>query len=169
MEFNGFDDILRACGYDPEHMQNEDGNYNFSDDENVNCSDIPGGFQKLYPELFVLIGEVLGNVISKKLPSNVQNSFGNWLQLVGQVILTYNAQQQYFQGGPGRYFSPKYYNATNPFCSDTQSTVDGEEKENSINKGSKKNKSKEMKNIQAQIDELNKELNKLKKEINSMK
>lgn len=74
------------------------------------------GFQDLNPELFVLIGELLGNAIAGNLPFNVQNSLGNWFQLVGQAMLTFNAQQQYFQGGTGRYYNPKYKNVANPFC-----------------------------------------------------
>ena len=84
------------------------------------CEDIPGGFQDLNPELFVLIGELLGNAIAGNLPFNVQNSLGNWFQLVGQAMLTFNAQQQYFQGGTGRYYNPKYKNVANPFCSEME-------------------------------------------------
>ena len=31
-------------------------------------------------------------------------AISNWLNLVGQAIETYGAQQQYFQNGPGRYY-----------------------------------------------------------------
>ena len=79
-------------------------------------SDIPNGFQDLPPNIYVLMGELLGNIIGAKLPFNIQNSVGNWLQLVGQAILVFNSQQQYFEGGPGRYYNPIYRNATNPFC-----------------------------------------------------
>lgn len=50
---------------------------------------------------FVAIGEILGNIISMNLPLNTQNSLGNWLCLVGQVICTYNAQQELYNDGPG--------------------------------------------------------------------
>lgn len=60
-------------------------------------------FQNVNPELFIVVGELLGNVIANELPFNVQNAVGNWLQLVGQAIETYNAQQQYYQQGPGRF------------------------------------------------------------------
>lgn len=77
-------------------------------------------FQNVNPELFVVVGELLGNVIANELPFNVQNAVGNWLQLVGQAIETYNAQQQYYQQGPGRYFTPDSFNVDNPFCQNTQ-------------------------------------------------
>ncbi|MDE5978040.1 MAG: hypothetical protein K2G70_06235 [Turicibacter sp.] len=71
-------------------------------------------FQNVNPELFIVIGELLGNVIANELPFNVQNAVGNWLQLVGQAIETYNAQQQYYQQGPGSYFTPDSFNVDNP-------------------------------------------------------
>ena len=70
-------------------------------------------FQNVNPELFIVVGELLGNVIANELPFNVQNAVGNWLQLVGQAIETYNAQQQYYQQGPGRYFTPDSFNVDN--------------------------------------------------------
>lgn len=77
-------------------------------------------FQNVNPELFIVVGELLGNVIANELPFNVQNAVGNWLQLVGQAIETYNAQQQYYQQGPGRYFTPDSFNVDNPFCQQTE-------------------------------------------------
>lgn len=77
-------------------------------------------FQNVNPELFIVVGELLGNVIANELPFNVQNAVGNWLQLVGQAIETYNAQQQYYQQGPGRYFTPDSFNVDNPFCQNNQ-------------------------------------------------
>lgn len=73
-------------------------------------------FQSINPELFVIIGELLGAVWANQLPFNVQNAIGNWLQLVGQAILTYNAQQQYYEQGPGRVFDPRNFNVDNPNC-----------------------------------------------------
>ena len=77
-------------------------------------------FQNVNPELFIVVGELLGNVIANELPFNVQNAVGNWLQLVGQAIETYNAQQQYYQQGPGRYFTPDSFNVDNPFCQNNE-------------------------------------------------
>ena len=62
-----------------------------------------------------IIGELLGNVFAGTMPFNVQNAIGNWLQLVGQAMLTYNAQQQYYQSGPGRYYDRANRDVTNPF------------------------------------------------------
>ena len=53
------------------------------------------------PEVFTVIGEVLGTLEASNMPLNVQNSVGNWLELIGQAILTYNAQQQLLEQGPG--------------------------------------------------------------------
>lgn len=121
MKFNGwtgFEDMARACGYTTDNNANtgQTSSNSTNNSNNMGCSDIPNGFQSLNPELFVTIGEILGNIIAGNIPFNVQNALGNWLELVGQVILTYNTQQQYFQGGPGRYFDPMYYNVSNPFC-----------------------------------------------------
>lgn len=151
MNFNGWsnlEDFAKACGYenfnssnngserdDYSNINNENRRSETSDGSNINnetneffnmgCHDIPGGFQSLNPQLFAVVGEILGDIIAGNLPFNVQNAVGNWLQLVGQVILTYNAQQQYFQGGPGRYFNYRYYNVSNPFCGNRQGTTEG--------------------------------------------
>lgn len=133
-----------------------------------NCNDVFNGFQKLYPELFIVMGEIIGNIISRKLPANVQNSFGNWLQLIGQAILTYNAQQQYFQGGPGRYFSPIYYNVSNPFCSGNLSY--GENFKNTDCFEHNEGKSCKRKKVsRSDIAKLDNNINQLVKEINSLK
>ncbi|MEG1482983.1 hypothetical protein [Clostridium sp.] len=99
--------------------------FNFQNTNNnePGCNDINGGFQDLNPNIFTTMGELVGYVFSNNLPFNVQNAIGNWLQLVGQAILTYNAQQQYFQNGPGRYYELKNKNVGNIFCpSASQST-----------------------------------------------
>ena len=73
------------------------------------------GFQDLHPEAFLISAEILGNIWAANLPFNVQNALGNWLMLIGQILLTFNAQQQYFQGGPGRYYNASRRDETNPF------------------------------------------------------
>ena len=100
----------KNCKFDPTAGASE--NYC----KNAN-SDMQGGFQDVNPELFIALGDILGMILSCNMPFNVQNAFGNWLQLIGQAILTYNAQQQYFMGGPGRYFDPVFRNINNPFYS----------------------------------------------------
>lgn len=125
--------------------------------------DIPGGFQDIDPQLFILIGELLGNIIAGELPFNVQNAVGNWLQLVGQAIETYNAQQQYFQGGPGRYYNRKYKNVNNPFCSNSSSSVTSEDStENSCNCEN------EIEDLKEQIVGLINEIEILKNKINKL-
>lgn len=61
--------------------------------------------QDLHPETVLLTAELLGNLTSPQMPFNVQNLIGNWLQLLGQIILVFNAQQQLWQNGPGHYYS----------------------------------------------------------------
>jgi len=114
------------------------------------CNDIPNGFQDIDPEFFIVIAEILGNIMAGKLPFNVQNSVGNWLMLVGQAIVTFNAQQQYFQGGPGRYYDVRNKNVTNSFCTS-----------NSQETSQKKSSSKE--------DELEEDIKELKKEVNELR
>lgn len=46
----------------------------------------------LNPYEFSLLGAVAGFIISPTLTVNQQNSLGNFLELIGQVILTINAQ-----------------------------------------------------------------------------
>lgn len=168
-EFNYFEEIMKACGY----SFDDDGNVKYCDmndeeyEDYIGCRDMIGGFQKIYPELFVLVGEVIGAIISESLPINVQNSFGNWLQLIGQVILTYNAQQQYFQGGPGHYFRPEYYNVTNTFCENAEEyKQDGEVKEGYRKSSGNKNNTK---NIEKEIRYLKNQILKLQIEINNIK
>lgn len=60
----------------------------------MKLSDIP-------PSLFTIIAEALGVFVAERLRLNTQNSVGNFFELFGQVMLTYNAQQQLIQQGPG--------------------------------------------------------------------
>lgn len=46
----------------------------------------------LDPYTFTLIGTIAGFIISPTLTINEQNSLGNFFELLGQVILTVNAQ-----------------------------------------------------------------------------
>lgn len=47
---------------------------------------------KLSPFEFVTVGTVIGYLLSINLTVTEQNSLGNWFELVGQIILTFNAQ-----------------------------------------------------------------------------
>lgn len=164
-KFNSFEDIMKVCGY----SFDKDGNIDwssFDEDSYMGCKDIIGGFQDVYPQLFVLVGEVIGAIVSEKLPINVQDSFGNWLQLIGQVILTYNAQQQYFEGGPGRYFNLKDYNTNNSFCINKNYDKAGKVKND--NKETSKYKIK-VKNLEREIQSLKIQINNMKIELDNMK
>ena len=123
---------------------------------NDGCNDIPGGFQDLNPELFTIVGEILGQIAAGNMPFNVQNAVGNWLELVGQVILTNNAQQQYLECGPGKYYNIKNKNNQNPYC-----PTDSDESDN--------DKSEEIKELKDCICVLSNEVKKLKKELNELK
>ena len=172
--YNIFNDFLKNNGY----AFSEDTNDNSTDneestplgvaDESCRCgdSDIPGGFQDLNPQTLVVIVTIIGINIANQIPFNIQNAVGNIFVLLGQVIITFNAQQQYFQGGPGRYFNPKYYNVSNSFCNETDYVQNGEVK-NDV-KGSSKNK-KKSKNLEKEISNLKSKINQLQKEIDNLK
>lgn len=175
MNFNGwssFEDFARACGYSTSNNDNDTDNNN--NNNNLGCDDIPNGFQSLHPELFVIIGEILGAIMAGNLPFNLQNAIGNWFELLGQVILTYNSQQQYFQSGPGRYFSPKNFNVTNPFCpgNSTDTSSPGVSDTANIPNNRKSNNNtttKSNNNSSSKIEELEKEIKKLSQEISEIK
>lgn len=187
MNFNGwnnFEDLAKACGYTISNKDNDSTKNNFNSNSssnntnsssNIGCNDIPNGFQSLNPELFIIIGEILGNIIAGSTPFNVQNALGNWLQLVGQAILTYNAQQQYFQIGPGRYFSPENYNINNPFCTTTSTNTSQNSTSSNDNKNSSKKKeisnsssksnyddTDKIKILESRINELTKEIDEIR-------
>lgn len=50
------------------------------------------------PQLFAWLAAAIGSACVGDYNSNEQNSFGNWLILVGQFILTTAAQQQLING-----------------------------------------------------------------------
>ena len=192
-EFNGFNDFIKIFNdyigsFNSETSnKSDDSNSQESDEEcnncrfgnsNANatksqreaCSDIPGGFQDIPPQLFLVIGELLGNVMAGNLPFNIQNVVGNWLQLVGQAIEVFNAQQQYFQGGPGRYYNPIYRNAANPFCPDT-TDESSKNTPDHINKRKRKTSNGTQNNtiLLRRIESLENEISILKEEIEKLK
>lgn len=52
------------------------------------------GFFDLPAPLLTAIGTVLGFALLGKLDYNQQNSLGNWLMLIAQILETYSAQAQ---------------------------------------------------------------------------
>lgn len=120
--FNNIEELLDYMGY--EKVQNE--NYNCDENSNMNeeylkwCSklnlDIPGGFQHITPMEFVVIGEVIGDIMSGQLPYNVGNMISNLMILIGQIIETYGTQQMYYEIGPGKYFELTNKNSENSIC-----------------------------------------------------
>lgn len=192
--FSGFDDFIKSFNDYMSSFTSENSSKNTNNSEetcddckfgssNANatksqreaCSDIPGGFQDIPPQLVLVIGELLGNVIAGNLPFNIQNLVGNWLQLVGQAIEVFNAQQQYYQGGPGRYYNPIYRNAANPFCSsasdESQANVSSNKKKKSTSSSSsKETQSNEcIYELKQSIEVLNKQVEELQKQLNDLK
>lgn len=175
-----FDDFMKNCGYDFSEYRDDNSSDNEEAppgvaDEECRCgdSDIPGGFQDLNPMLFIIIAQIIGDITASRIPFNVQNALGNWLQLIGQAILTYNAQQQYFQGGPGRYYNPIYRNSANPFC---QNTVDesganiaGTSSRSSGKSSTTTSNSSDNKELQKRVESLENEIEKLKSKLDNIK
>ena len=44
------------------------------------------------PYEYSLTGVIIAYIIAPNLTNNAQNAFGNWLELVGQIIVTISAQ-----------------------------------------------------------------------------
>lgn len=148
MDDNNFiEEILNYLGYKKVNADNSEKNnskkqqyckIDYSGGADSNCCadvnmDIPNGFQDLDPILFLVVGELIGNIIAGSTPFNVANAISNYLNLIGQVIETYAGQQAYFQGGPGRLYNKKYKNITNPFMSCAEkdnSKADNDDNEN---------------------------------------
>lgn len=177
MNFNGwgnFEDLIRSYSNNSSNNNTTNNNTNNSNNNNnnnnntTNCNDIPPSpFQTIPPELFAIISEIIGNIIAGNIPFNVQNLIGNWLELIGQVILVFNAQQQYFESGPGRYYDPKNYNISNPFCSNNSTNTNGNDSSTSTSSSTSSSKSNDIstskiESLEKQIQELTKELNEIK-------
>ena len=63
--------------------------------ENTNLNEIKSfanWINSLTPLEFKTLGTLIGYLISSVLTVQEQNSIGNWFELVGQIILTFNAQ-----------------------------------------------------------------------------
>lgn len=103
------DDILKKYGYCKDESLNRNKCKEFN-------SDVEGGFQDVNPLIFVLVGEVMGDLISGSLPFNVANTLSNIIILVGQIIETYGTQQLYYEHGPGRRYEKNNRNIDNPEC-----------------------------------------------------
>lgn len=171
-------DFIKSCGYDfSEYGDNNSNNNNQSPppgvaDEECRCgySDIPGGFQDLDPQVLIILATIIGINMARSLPFNIQNAVGNFFEFLGQVIITFNTQQQYFQGGPGRYYNPIYRNSANPFCQDnidesSRNTAGNSNKRGSRNRKSNSNGVENDKDLLQRIDDLEKEILKLKKNV----
>ena len=108
------------------------------------------------------------------MPFNVQNAVGNWIQLVGQAIETYSAQQTYFQSGPGRMYDLRYYNVTNPFCPNngenqglSNSSDNTDDNENSGSQSQISELSQIIENLRSEMDKINSRLDKIENKNNN--
>lgn len=186
--FNDCNDFMKNCGFDlrniadfsnrchDESTTGTTGNSNNGSGNNNNtnsaegCDDIPLGFQDLNPQLFIIVGEMIGDVMAGNLPFNMQNAIGNWFMLIGQAIVTYNSQQQYLEGGPGRRYNIKNKNAFNPNCkSGSQSSNNSDSSNNgtSNNSGDNSNNS-ENTNYKSEINQLTQCMNTLICQVESL-
>lgn len=163
------DEILKKCGY----KSCEDLKYHFDPSAGANTnycrnanSDISNGFQDIEPMLLVTIAEILANALTGKLPANVLIAYGNFLQLISQIISTYNAQQQYQQSGPGRYYNPAYRNVTNPYFinpSSTSRTVEERTTEHSSSNEKDRRSLDEISILKKEIKDLKKQIELLRR------
>lgn len=67
----------------------------------------------LSPLEFTTIGCLVGLIITEQLNSNEQNSIGNFFELVGQVILTAQAQSSINSSSPSSSDFNNFKNQTN--------------------------------------------------------
>lgn len=118
--------IKYKCTIDPSGGANSNCCKNFN-------SDIIGGFQDIDPNSFIILAEVIGDLLSGGLPFNVATAVSNWFNLVGQIIETYASQLVYFQSGPGRFYKVEDRNVANPFCSSSKVTEDETSSNNTYN------------------------------------
>lgn len=66
----------------------------FNDFTNVDYKQMSSILNQLSPLEFGTIGCLIGLILSSSLSSNELNSLGNFLELVGQVMLTCQAQME---------------------------------------------------------------------------
>ncbi|RCX16894.1 hypothetical protein DFR58_109121 [Anaerobacterium chartisolvens] len=57
------------------------------------------GFFSIPPEQFTLLASVVGFLLAENLDANEQNSLGNFLTLVGQVLMTVASQKALLDSG----------------------------------------------------------------------
>lgn len=161
-KYKCLDEILKKCGYRPCKNREEKckidpsggASTNFCRDLNL---DILFGFQDIDPMFLLVISEIISNTLSGEMPIMQANSLGNWLQIIAAVIQVFNAQQQYQQAGPGRYYNPKYRNISNPFTTNVAYTNGGEQ----VKKKGKVHSS-DTKKLNSRINELEKEVDDLR-------
>ena len=100
------------------------------------------------PELFTIIGCIVGLIVEDDFNANELNSIGNWLILVGQVLLTTAAQQQLINA---RY--------SNNEGSNIKSDAN-----NHYTKNQEKANQSDLNNLARTIEIMSQELNKLKEQ-----
>lgn len=162
-------------------FNNNSSNNNSSNQSNTSGSQTFGfeetvGFQDLNPNIFCMIGELAGQVMASNLPFNVQNALGNWLLLVGQVMVTFNSQQQYFIGGAGRTYvselrgvlSPEFTHPSGPDRYNPQ-TMSYDNVNSNGNNTTNQNNNINDDSIRKQLNEMSERLREIQKEIDRLK
>ena len=75
------------------YLPSNAGNINIDNNSSFDFSEFSEWLFSLSGVDFVIIGTVAAVLISRNLTLNQQNSIGNFFELVGEAILTYNAQE----------------------------------------------------------------------------
>ena len=72
-------------------------NEQFKNFANQDFKSLSNWLFSLNPYEFTLIATIMGLIISPTLSINEQNALGNFFELLGQIILTINAQENNLQ------------------------------------------------------------------------
>ena len=77
-------------------------NINYEQFKNMSCSSFLDYLLSLSGNELSLLAIGLGFLLSSNIDNNKQNSLGNFLELMGQTLLTISAQNMVLQSSPSR-------------------------------------------------------------------
>ena len=77
-------------------------NINYEQFKNMSCSSFLDYLLSLSGNELSLLAIGLGFLLSSNIDTNKQNSLGNFLELMGQTLLTISAQNMVLQSSPSR-------------------------------------------------------------------
>ena len=72
--------------------ENMDSQFDFSRFKNMSCNNFISYLLSLSPNELSILGSLLGLFLSQGIDPNMQNSLGNFFELVGQMLLTISSQ-----------------------------------------------------------------------------